>query len=98
MGMTNFFLSKCTRKTKMAALNSQEKIREKSFNANKYATKKTIAQGMLDVALLTSNASHLKLVLQDDNHPFFGLSVFLICISMLLQVRVFHLFSTFFGE
>ena len=82
----------------MAPSNSEENIMDKKFDANRYATKKTIAQGMLDVALLTSNASHLKLVLQDDNHPFFGLSVFLICISMLLQVRVFHLFSTFFGE
>ena len=88
--MTNFFLSKCTRKTEMAALNSQERIREKSFNANKYATKKTIAQGMLDVALLTSNASHLKLVLQDDNHPFYGPLVFLISLSILLQVRILH--------
>ena len=62
----------------------------KAFNANKYATKKTIAQGMLDVALLTSNASHLKLVLQDDNHPFYGPLVFLISLSILLQVRILH--------
>ena len=79
----------------MAALNSQEKLREKSFNANKYATKKTIAQGMLDVALLTSNASHLKLVLQDDNHPFYGPLVFLISLSILLQVRVLYVFKLF---
>lgn len=36
----------------------------KSLNANRYATKKTIAQGMLDIALLTANASQLKYILQ----------------------------------
>ena len=84
--------------SKMATSKSEENKNDKKFDANRYATKKTIAQGMLDVALLTSNASHLKSVLQNDNHPFFGLSVFLICISMLLQVRVFHLFCTFLGN
>merc|ERR1711872_731196 len=37
------------------------------LNANRYATKKTIAQGMLDIALLTSNASQLRYVLQGVN-------------------------------
>ncbi|KZS09722.1 Ninjurin C-like protein [Daphnia magna] len=36
----------------------------KTLDAKKYATKKTIAQGMLDIALLTANASQLKYVLQ----------------------------------
>ncbi|XP_024945080.1 uncharacterized protein LOC107272049 isoform X5 [Cephus cinctus] len=36
----------------------------KSLDANRYATKKTIAQGMLDIALLTANASQLKYILQ----------------------------------
>uniref|UniRef100_A0A1B0CCH4 Uncharacterized protein n=1 Tax=Lutzomyia longipalpis TaxID=7200 RepID=A0A1B0CCH4_LUTLO len=36
----------------------------KSMDANRYATKKTIAQGMLDIALLTANASQLKYILQ----------------------------------
>ena len=34
------------------------------LNTNRYATKKTIAQGMLDIALLSTNASQLKYVLQ----------------------------------
>ncbi|XP_022696050.1 ninjurin-2-like isoform X5 [Varroa jacobsoni] len=34
------------------------------LDANVYATKKSIAQGMLDVALLTANASQLKYLLQ----------------------------------
>ena len=36
----------------------------KTLDANRYATKKTVSQGMLDVALLTANASQLKYVLQ----------------------------------
>ena len=39
-------------------------VQPKRLDANRYATKKTIAQGMLDVALLTANASQLKYILQ----------------------------------
>ena len=61
--------------------------RRQGLDANRYATKKTIAQGMLDVALLTANASQLKYVLQlGDAHPFYELMVSLIVISILLQV------------
>ena len=41
----------------------------KSLDANRYATKKTIAQGMLDIALLTANASQLKYILQVISIP-----------------------------
>merc|ERR1719188_1597409 len=60
----------------------------KALDANRYATKKTIAQGLLDVALLTANASQLKYVLQvgHDKHPFYYLMLSLIIISMILQV------------
>ena len=34
------------------------------LDPNRYATKKTIGQGMLDIALLTSNASQLRYILQ----------------------------------
>ena len=61
---------------------------EKTMDVNRYATKKTIAQGMLDVALLTANASQLKYVLQlgYDNHPFYTLMLTLIIISIIFQV------------
>merc|ERR1711974_9855 len=51
-----------------------------TMDVNRYATKKTIAQGMLDVALLTANASQLKYVLQlgPDKHPFYTLMLSLI--------------------
>uniref|UniRef100_A0A182PND6 Ninjurin a n=1 Tax=Anopheles epiroticus TaxID=199890 RepID=A0A182PND6_9DIPT len=57
------------------------------MDANRYATKKTIAQGMLDIALLTANASQLKYILQvGEKHEFYGLMLTLISISIILQV------------
>lgn len=59
----------------------------KSLDANRYATKKTIAQGMLDIALLTANASQLKYILQVGNrHEFYTLMLTLISISIVMQV------------
>merc|ERR1719362_489425 len=65
---------------------SEQSERRPGLDANRYATKKTIAQGMLDVALLTANASQLKYVLQLGNsHPFYELMLSLIVISIILQ-------------
>nr|SVE78918.1 EOG090X07V0 [Daphnia lumholtzi] len=61
----------------------------KTLDANKYATKKTIAQGMLDIALLTANASQLKYVLQlGHRHEFYHIMVSLIASSIVLQVML----------
>ncbi|XP_065081785.1 ninjurin-1 isoform X3 [Ochlerotatus camptorhynchus] len=61
----------------------------KSMDANRYATKKTIAQGMLDIALLTANASQLKYILQvGEKHEFYTLMLVLISISIILQVAM----------
>nr|SVE75813.1 EOG090X07V0 [Daphnia hispanica] len=61
----------------------------KTLDANKYATKKTIAQGMLDIALLTANASQLKYVLQlGHRHEFYTIMVSLIASSIVLQIVV----------
>merc|ERR1712086_1209455 len=62
--------------------------RKRGLDVNRYATKKTIAQGMLDVALLTANASQLKYVLQlgEDKHDFYYLMLALIILSIILQV------------
>lgn len=66
---------------------------QKTLDANRYATKKTIAQGMLDIALLTANASQLKYILQvGHKHEFYTLMLSLIIISIVLQVRI-YLFS-----
>ncbi|KAJ6633839.1 Ninjurin-1 [Pseudolycoriella hygida] len=59
----------------------------KTMDANRYATKKTIAQGMLDIALLTANASQLKYILQvGHKHEFYSLMLTLISISIIMQV------------
>ncbi|XP_046474586.1 uncharacterized protein [Neodiprion pinetum] len=59
----------------------------KSLDVNRYATKKTIAQGMLDIALLTANASQLKYILQvGKQHEFYILMLSLICTSIGLQI------------
>ncbi|XP_043483863.1 ninjurin-2 isoform X2 [Leptopilina heterotoma] len=59
----------------------------KSWDVNRYATKKTIAQGMLDIALLTTNASQLKFILQvGSQHEFYTLMLTLIGISISLQL------------
>ncbi|TRY75409.1 hypothetical protein TCAL_01610 [Tigriopus californicus] len=65
-----------------------EPFTRKRLDANRYATKKTLAQGMLDIALLTANASQLKYVLQvgEEKHPFFYLLLVLIISSIVLQV------------
>lgn len=62
------------------------------MDANRYATKKTIAQGMLDIALLTANASQLKYILQvGQKHEFYTLMLILISVSIIMQV-IFHTF------
>lgn len=59
------------------------------INMNQYATKKTLAQGMLDLALLTANVSQLKYLLDVGHlHPYYTLLLTLIIISIGLQVEI----------
>merc|ERR1711923_83522 len=59
---------------------------DKELNANRYATKKTAAQGMLDLALLTSNAAQLKFVLAaGEKYEYYEASLALIIFSLVLQ-------------
>lgn len=59
------------------------------MNANVYATKKTVAQGLLDVALLSVNATQLKHLLQlGEKHQFYTLMVVLVSLSITLQLLV----------
>ncbi|XP_043587376.1 ninjurin-A-like isoform X1 [Bombus pyrosoma] len=57
--------------------------------SNTYAAKKTVAQGMMDVALITANANQLRYLIeyQRESSTFF-LILGLIIISLLLQVAV----------
>lgn len=63
---------------------------KKPLDNNIYSTKKTVAQGMMDLALLTANASQLKLLLKYniERTPLFFIHISCICISIVLQIVV----------
>lgn len=59
------------------------------MNNNRYATKKTVAQGLLDVALLTANTTQLKnVILRGPQHQFYTLLLVLLSLSIGLQIMV----------
>ncbi|XP_015356278.2 ninjurin-2 [Marmota monax] len=63
--------------------------RNQPINLNHYATKKSVAESMLDVALFMSNATRLKAVLeQGPSSHYYTALVTLISISLLLQVVI----------
>lgn len=58
-------------------------------DVNVYQHKKTLAQGMMDLALLSANANQLRYVLESrSRHPYFYFSLTFISLSLLLQVSV----------
>ncbi|XP_072530020.1 ninjurin-2 [Salminus brasiliensis] len=63
------------------------------LNMNHYATKKTVAESMLDVALLMANASQLKAVVeQGPDFKYYITVIVLIAVSLLFQVLAGALF------
>lgn len=58
-------------------------------DVNVYQHKKTLAQGMMDLALLSANANQMRYVLQTDGrHPYFFPSLIMISMSLFLQIAV----------
>ncbi|XP_063699806.1 ninjurin-2-like [Culicoides brevitarsis] len=56
-------------------------------NFNRYATKKSLSQGLIDIALLTANASQLKSILTaGPQYRFYHLMLGLIVASIALQL------------
>ncbi|XP_033106521.1 uncharacterized protein LOC117108572 [Anneissia japonica] len=56
---------------------------------NAYSTKKTIAEGLLDVALLLANASQFKvLIIQGPSYHFYGFVMTMLILSFILQIAV----------
>lgn len=56
-------------------------------DVNVYQHKKTLAQGMMDLALFSANANQLRYVLESSSrHPYFYPSLVLISISLIFQV------------
>ncbi|XP_041111388.1 ninjurin-2-like isoform X1 [Polyodon spathula] len=63
------------------------------LNLNHYATKKTVAESMLDVALLMANASQLKAVIeQGPGFKYYITLLALISLSLLFQMVIGGLF------
>lgn len=58
-------------------------------DVNVYQHKKTLAQGMMDLALLSANANQLRYVLESYNrHPYYYFSLVFISLSLILQIAV----------
>ncbi|KAH8395315.1 hypothetical protein KR222_008993 [Zaprionus bogoriensis] len=58
-------------------------------DVNAYQHKKTLAQGMMDLALLSANANQLRYVLETNRqHPYFYPSLLFISLSIIFQVAV----------
>lgn len=58
-------------------------------DVNVYQQKKNLAQGMMDLALISANANQLRYVLESfGRHPYYYFSVTFISISLILQVAV----------
>lgn len=56
---------------------------------NVYQHKKTLAQGMMDLALLSANANQLRYVIEArDYHPYYLFSITFIVASLVFQVLV----------
>lgn len=55
-------------------------------DVNIYQHKKTLAQGMMDLALFSANANQLRYVVESSQHPYYYPSMVMITFSLLLQV------------
>eukprot|EP00062_Callorhinchus_milii_P009965 gi/632954319/ref/XP_007892894.1/ PREDICTED: ninjurin-2-like isoform X2 [Callorhinchus milii] len=61
-----------------------------SLNFNRYATIKSMAEGMLDIALLMSNASQLvTVVTHGSGSAYYTPLIVLISLSLVLQMTIF---------
>uniref|UniRef100_A0A914WD58 Ninjurin 2 n=1 Tax=Plectus sambesii TaxID=2011161 RepID=A0A914WD58_9BILA len=73
----------------LIALEEAEHRKKQAFDMNRYASKKTAANGLLDLALLMANASQLKHILvQGSANDFYYVMLTLILTSIVLQVFV----------
>ena len=60
------------------------------FDPNIYAVTKTVTKGLLNVALLTTNANQLKTTIENgpENYKFYALVITLSILSILLQTAM----------
>lgn len=67
-------------------------LQARQFDINVYQQKKTLAQGMMDIALLSANANQLRYVLElpaDNRNAFFHISLTFIILSLIIQVKIY---------
>ncbi|KAL0879095.1 hypothetical protein ABMA27_004052 [Loxostege sticticalis] len=59
-------------------------------DVNTYQQKKNLAQGMMDLALLSANANQLRYVIESSSggHPYYYSSIVFISLSIILQIAV----------
>ena len=64
--------------------------KETPFDHNIYAVTKTVTKGLLNVALLTTNANQLKNTIENgpENNRFYGLIVAMAILSIILQIKL----------
>lgn len=79
---------------------SYQQKKEKTVSTKPKVSMKTVSQGMMDVSLLTSNASQLRTALLHPKYDFFWPLVSLIVVSMGLQIaaRVLMLWSDYLKD
>ncbi|KAK0179751.1 hypothetical protein PV327_005473 [Microctonus hyperodae] len=58
------------------------------FDVNLYQQKKTLAQGMMDLALISANANQMRYVLQSRDEYFYTAAMSMIILSLVLQIIV----------
>ncbi|XP_072046132.1 ninjurin-2-like [Amphiura filiformis] len=73
-----------------------QKTLRKTFRAQTYSSTKTVAQGFLNISLLSANAGQLKIVLQQGSKDcmFYELLLIMIGLSFFLQLLVSYLLSS----
>ncbi|XP_055610658.1 ninjurin-A-like [Uranotaenia lowii] len=58
-------------------------------NVNTYQQKKNLAQGMMDLALVSANANQLRYVIESfTRHPYYYFSLCFISVSLIIQIAV----------
>ena len=59
---------------------------KKEKKEKKTITSKTFAHGLMDMSLMTSNASQLRFIMSNPEHEFYQLLIGLLIISVILQI------------
>lgn len=85
------FTRNCSERTSghklVPVMDKLKEVPKYPLDPNNYATRKTVAQGIMTIALMTANASQMKYVLlSGDQHRFFSVTVALITFSIVLEV------------